>query len=85
MKKLSYQPSSLVCCERIDVEIDDNDIIATACICGGCPGNSQAVGKLVTGLSAQKAISLLKGIRCGNKPTSCPDQLAQALEKILGK
>jgi len=50
---------------------------------GGCNGNLQGIGALVKGMPAQEAITRLKGIRCGAKPTSCPDQLAQGLEKIL--
>ncbi len=50
---------------------------------GGCSGNTQGVARLVEGMDAQEAISRIKGIRCGYKETSCPDQLARALEKAL--
>lgn len=52
---------------------------------GGCNGNTQGVAKLVEGMYAEEVISRLKGIRCGFKPTSCPDQLAQAIEKVLAE
>ena len=50
---------------------------------GGCSGNTQGVARLVEGMDAQEAIARIKGIRCGYKETSCPDQLARALEKAL--
>lgn len=49
---------------------------------GGCNGNLKGIASLVTGMEIEDAISRLKGIRCGFKPTSCPDQLAHALEQI---
>ena len=52
---------------------------------GGCHGNLQGIGKLVKGMKPEEVISRLKGIKCGAKPTSCPDQLAQALELIQEK
>ena len=50
---------------------------------GGCSGNTQGVGKLVEGMRADEVVSRLKGIKCGFKPTSCPDQLARAIEAQL--
>ena len=50
---------------------------------GGCHGNLQGIGRLVEGMDAKECIEKLKGIRCGFKPTSCPDQLAKALESAL--
>ncbi len=50
---------------------------------GGCSGNTQGVARLVEGMKAEEAIERMKGIRCGFKPTSCPDQLALAIEKAL--
>ena len=52
---------------------------------GGCSGNTQGVARLVEGMDAKEAISRLEGIRCGFKPTSCPDQLAKALKQKLGE
>ena len=51
---------------------------------GGCGGNTQGVGRLVKGMSAEEAIGKLKGITCGSKLTSCPDQLSKAIEEAVG-
>ena len=72
------------CSSSIDIEMDGN-VIKSVIFTGGCNGNLQGISKLVEGMSAEDAISRLKGIKCGFKPTSCPDQLAIALESILGK
>ncbi|MDO4292311.1 MAG: TIGR03905 family TSCPD domain-containing protein [Eubacteriales bacterium] len=71
------------CATAINVEMD-GDIIKSVDFIGGCNGNLKGISSLVTGMKAQDAISRLKGIRCGFKSTSCPDQLAQALVQILG-
>lgn len=49
---------------------------------GGCPGNTQGVAALAEGMAVEEVIKRLKGIKCGFKPTSCPDQLALALEQV---
>lgn len=71
------------CSSSIDIEMDGN-VIKSVIFTGGCNGNLQGISKLVEGMSAEDAISRLKGIKCGFKPTSCPDQLAIALESIVG-
>ena len=71
-----------VCSRRMTVELEDG-IIKDVRIEGGCSGNLQGISALVKGMDAQEAIRRLKGIHCGFKPTSCPDQLAQGLEEIL--
>ena len=71
-----------VCSSLIDIEMS-GDIIESVKFTGGCNGNLQGISALVKGMTAQDAISRLRGIRCGFKTTSCPDQLAQALESIL--
>ena len=71
-----------VCSSLIDIEMNDN-IIESVKFTGGCHGNLQGISALVKGMSAEDAISRLKGIRCGFKNTSCPDQLAKALESIV--
>ena len=71
-----------VCSQTIDIQVEDG-IVQSVSFQGGCHGNLQGIGALVKGMPAQEAITRLKGIRCGGKPTSCPDQLAQGLEKIL--
>lgn len=70
------------CSSYIDVELKDG-LIDSVQFTGGCNGNLKGISSLVKGMSPQEAISRLKGIRCGMKPTSCPDQLAQALESML--
>lgn len=76
-----YKPTG-VCSQAIDIELD-GDIIKSVSFVGGCSGNLQGIGSLVKGMKAQDAIDRLKGIRCGFKSTSCPDQLAKALESII--
>ena len=71
-----------VCSSFIDIEMNGN-VIDSVKFTGGCNGNLQGISALVKGMTAEEAISRLKGIRCGFKTTSCPDQLAQALESIL--
>jgi len=71
------------CSSMIDIEMD-GDIIKSVAFTGGCNGNLQGISKLVQGMKAEDAIARLKGIRCGFKSTSCPDQLATALESIIG-
>ena len=71
------------CSSMIDIEMD-GDIIKSVQFTGGCNGNLQGISKLVQGMKAEDAIARLKGIRCGFKSTSCPDQLAVALESIIG-
>ena len=69
-----------VCSRRIYLELDGN-IIRSVRFEGGCSGNLQGVARLVAGMDVDEAIARLEGIRCGMKPTSCPDQLSQALRQ----
>ena len=78
-----YKPTG-VCSKQIDIELD-GDVIKSVKFTGGCSGNTQGVAKLVEGMKAEDAIARLEGIRCGVRPTSCPDQLAKALKQALGK
>lgn len=66
----------------IDVELKDG-VIDSVKFTGGCNGNLQGISRLVVGMDAQEAIRRMRGIQCGFKPTSCPDQLATALEQAL--
>ena len=75
----SFRPSG-VCSQEMRVELDDQGIIRDLKVVGGCSGNLQGISALVRDMPAQEAIARLRGIRCGFKPTSCPDQLAQGLE-----
>ena len=72
------------CSQMIQLELD-GDIIKSVEFVGGCSGNTQGVASLVKGMKAEEAIDRLEGIRCGFKPTSCPDQLAKALKLALAK
>lgn len=78
--KYEFTPSD-VCSRNIIFEIDANDKITDVRFEGGCHGNLQGIAALLRGMQRTEAIGRLKGIRCGNKATSCPDQLAQALEQ----
>lgn len=69
-----------VCSSKIVFETE-NSIVKNVKFTGGCPGNLQAVAALVEGMPVDEVIKRLKGISCGGKPTSCPDQLARALER----
>ncbi|MDD3346637.1 TIGR03905 family TSCPD domain-containing protein [Oscillibacter sp.] len=81
---ISFRPKG-VCSQEMQVEVDDGGVIRDLRILGGCSGNLQGIAALVRDMPAQEAIRRLKGIRCGFKSTSCPDQLAQGLEKILSE
>lgn len=72
------------CSQEIHVELDGN-VIKEVSFVGGCNGNTQGVARLVQGMTAQEAISRIEGIRCGARPTSCPDQLAKALRQALAQ
>ena len=69
-----------VCSSEIDFEVENN-IIKSVRFVGGCSGNTQGVASLISGMDIDEAISRLDGIKCGFRPTSCPDQLAQALKQ----
>ena len=72
------------CSTSIDVELKDG-VIDSVKFTGGCNGNLQGISALVKGMKPEEAISRLKGIRCGFKPTSCPDQLAHAQEEMIAQ
>ncbi len=79
----SFQPTG-VCCRHMEMEIVDG-IVKNVIFTGGCNGNLQGIAALVEGQPAEEIIRRVKGIRCGIKSTSCPDQLAQALEAYLSE
>lgn len=78
---MRYKTSG-TCSTAIDIELKDG-VIDSVQFTGGCNGNLQGICALVKGMAPEEAISKLKGIRCGFKATSCPDQLARALESML--
>ena len=84
MKKHIEFKTRGTCARMILVDIED-DVIVDCSFVGGCAGNTQGVAALVKGMKVEDAISRLKGIKCGFKPTSCPDQLAIAIENALSE
>lgn len=73
-----------VCSRMIKLELD-GDTIRSVEFVGGCSGNTQGVARLVEGMKVDDAIARIEGIKCGPRPTSCPNQLAQALRQATGK
>mgnify|MGYP002571143353 FL=1 len=76
--------TSGTCSSAINLEVE-GDIIKSVSFTGGCNGNLQGISRLVEGMKVEDAISRLKGIRCGFKNTSCPDQLAKAIRQALNE
>ena len=72
------------CSTKIELELDGN-IVHNVKFTGGCNGNLQGISRLVEGMPAEEAIARLQGIKCGWKPTSCPDQLSLALREALAR
>ncbi len=81
LNKKTYIPTS-VCSKKINFELEDG-IVKNVMFEGGCNGNLKGISALVDGLPATSVISKLKGVTCGKRPTSCPDQLAKALEEAI--
>ena len=82
MKKHIEYKTKGTCSRAVVIDVEDG--VITSCeFVGGCHGNTQGVAALVTGMKAEDAIAKIKGIKCGMKSTSCPDQLALALEEVL--
>nr|WP_325182743.1 TIGR03905 family TSCPD domain-containing protein [uncultured Oscillibacter sp.] len=84
MKTYTFQPRG-VCSREMQVDLDDQGVIQDLRVVGGCHGNLQGIAALVKGMPAQEAVRRLKGICCGPKSTSCPDQLALGLEQALDR
>lgn len=70
-----------VCSKEIDIQVE-GDIIKKVSFYNGCPGNLIGISKLVEGMKVDEAIEKLSGVTCGDKDTSCPDQLARALKTL---
>lgn len=79
--KFTYTPHG-VCSRRIDIELEGG-VVRSIQFLGGCNGNTQGVSALAVGRRVEELIPLLRGIDCGGKGTSCPDQLALALTEAL--
>ena len=77
-----YRPEG-VCSTEMIFEIEDG-VVKSLKVINGCDGNLKGISELVKGMKIEDVIAKLKGIRCGFKPTSCPDQIARALEEFKG-
>lgn len=78
----TYHPKG-VCSRQITFDIDENGCVRNVSFYGGCNGNTQGLARLAEGMDANELVARLRGIRCGMRTTSCPDQLATAVEKAL--
>ena len=76
---ITYRPKG-VCSQLMEIDVEDG-IIEKVVVKGGCSGNLQGISSLLVGMKAEDAIARMEGIRCGFKDTSCPDQLAKAVEE----
>ena len=74
-----------VCSRKTVIELDDNGVIQDISIIGGCSGNTQGIMSLLKGMNARDAIEKMRGINCNGRGTSCPDQVAKALEEAIKK
>ena len=83
MEHITYTTKG-VCSRQIEIDVE-NGVITKVRFLGGCSGNTQGVAALVVGMPVEEAVRRLSGIRCGFKPTSCPDQLACALQEFQKK
>ena len=82
MKEIVYKTQG-TCAQVIKIVLDDEQTVQEVEFFGGCNGNTKGVAALVKGMKAEDVIKRLKGITCGFKSTSCPDQLSKALEENL--
>ena len=80
MKKHIEYKTRGTCARAVIVDVEDG-VITECQFVGGCSGNTQGVASLVKGMKVEEAVAKIKGIKCGMKSTSCPDQLALALEE----
>ena len=83
---MTYQHKNCgVCSISTTVTLNDDATIAEVSVLGGCNGNLKGIMSLLKGMNAEDAIARLEGIRCGSRPTSCPDQIAHALREALAQ
>ncbi len=78
METIQYTPRG-VCSRKMEIDVEGG-VIRAVRVLGGCSGNLQGLSALLRGMTVDEAVARMEGIRCGMKPTSCPDQLAQALK-----
>ncbi|MDR0425283.1 MAG: TIGR03905 family TSCPD domain-containing protein [Clostridiales Family XIII bacterium] len=81
--KYKYEPTG-VCSDLIEFELEDG-LVKNIAFTGGCKGNTKGLARMAEGLPAEQIIERLSGIDCGQRPTSCPDQLSLALKAALQK
>ncbi|MBD5133057.1 MAG: TIGR03905 family TSCPD domain-containing protein [Clostridiales bacterium] len=81
MQTIEYTPRG-VCSRKMEIDVEDG-VIQAVRVLGGCNGNLKGLSVLLKGMTVEDAVARLDGIRCGMKPTSCPDQLAQALKSAI--
>ena len=81
METIQYTPRG-VCSRKMEIDVEDG-VIRAVRVLGGCSGNLQGLSALLKGMTVDEAVARMEGIRCGMKPTSCPDQLAQALKSAV--
>ncbi|MBP3466788.1 MAG: TIGR03905 family TSCPD domain-containing protein [Paludibacteraceae bacterium] len=81
MKSIMYKTSG-TCSQFVEMEADENNVVTRAVVVGGCHGNLHGICKLIVGMRLEDVKERLSGIRCGSKPTSCPDQIAKAIEEL---
>ncbi len=82
--KINYKTSK-TCSRSIEIELDENNVVTSVRFNGGCSGNTQGIAALVAGMKAEDVIAKCKNIDCNGRGTSCPDQLAKALEQAISK
>ena len=83
VRHITAEPSAVVCSAQIDFDLVDGRIHNLHYV-RGCDGNLQAVGRLLEGMDADKAVRILSGVNCHGRGTSCPDQLTRVLRKVIG-
>lgn len=81
MKELLFETQG-TCSKAIRVALSDENIVEDVMFMGGCNGNTKGIASLVRGMKAEDVVARLRGITCGFKNTSCPDQLSRALEQM---
>lgn len=81
--EVSLKPRG-VCSRSITLDLEDG-IVRNIRFTGGCPGNTVGLARMLEGMEAEEVVRRLKGVRCGFKSTSCPDQLACGLEAVLAQ
>lgn len=79
---MEYFKTQKICAKQIGVTLDENGVITELEFCGGCDGNTKGLENLIVGMKKEDVINKLKGIDCGGRGTSCPDQLTQILETL---